>query len=38
MENKPKNLGLYCSSFENFIKGNRIYVDKTKIIYDLITA
>ena len=33
-----KILGLYNSSFEDFITGNCIYVDKTNIIYDLITA
>ncbi|MCX5925579.1 MAG: AAA family ATPase [Candidatus Dependentiae bacterium] len=38
MNNKPKNLGLNCSIFEDFITNNRIYVDKTKIIYDLITS
>lgn len=38
MNNSPKQLGLYCSIFENFIKYNRIYVDKTQLIYNLITA
>ncbi len=38
MNNKPKQLGLNVSIFENFIKNNRVYIDKTKIIYDLITA
>jgi hypothetical protein len=38
MTNEPKKLGLNCSIFENFIEKNRIYVDKTKIIYQLITA
>jgi len=38
MNNKPKYLGLNCSVFETFVKKNRIYVDKTKIIYELITA
>ncbi|MCX5925421.1 MAG: AAA family ATPase [Candidatus Dependentiae bacterium] len=38
MNNQPKQLGLNCSIFENFVKNNRIYVDKTRIIYDLITA
>jgi len=38
MNNQPKQLGLNVSIFENFIKNNRIYIDKTKIIYDLITA
>ncbi|MCX5925692.1 MAG: AAA family ATPase [Candidatus Dependentiae bacterium] len=38
MHDTRKQLGLNCSIFENFIKKNRIYVDKTRIIYDLITA
>ncbi|MCX5925333.1 MAG: AAA family ATPase [Candidatus Dependentiae bacterium] len=38
MNNKPKQLGLNCSIFEHFVTEGRIYVDKTKIIYDLITA
>lgn len=38
MNNKPKQLGLNVSVFENFIEENRIYIDKTKIIYELITA
>ncbi len=38
MNNTPKQLGLNVSIFENFVKKNRIYIDKTKIIYDLITA
>lgn len=38
MNNKPQNLGLNCSVFEDFITGNCIYVDKTKIIHSLITT
>lgn len=38
MSSKPKNLGLHCSIFKNLVNNNRIYVDKTHIIYDLITA
>ncbi len=38
MNNKPKKLGLNVSIFENFVNNNRIYIDKTKIIYNLITA
>lgn len=38
MENKPKQLGLNCSVFERFVTENRIYVDKTQHIYNLITA
>ncbi len=38
MNNQPKQLGLNVSIFENFIENNRVYIDKTKIIYDLITA
>lgn len=38
MEKQPKQLGLNCSIFEHFITENRIYVDKTQHIYNLITA
>ena len=38
MNNSPKQLGLYCSKFEDFVIDNRIYVDKTQHIYNLITA
>lgn len=38
MEKQPKQLGLNCSIFESFITENRIYVDKTQHIYNLITA
>jgi len=38
MNNQPKQLGLNCSIFENFVTNNRIYVDKTHHIYNLITA
>jgi len=38
MNVKPKHLGFNCSDFESFVTGNHIYVDKTKIIYELITA
>jgi hypothetical protein len=38
MSKKPKQLGLNYSVFEDFITNNRIYVDKTKHIYNLITA
>ncbi len=34
---KLKNLPLGESSFENIIKENRIYVDKTRLLYTLIT-
>ncbi len=35
---KLKNLPIGQSSFENIIKNNQIYVDKTKRIYELITS
>ncbi|HEV2601401.1 MAG TPA: AAA family ATPase [Candidatus Babeliales bacterium] len=38
MTNQPKRMGIHYSIFENFVKENRIYVDKTKHIYNLITA
>jgi len=38
MTNKPKQLGLNCSVFEDLIKGNCVYIDKTKIIHELITT
>ncbi|MCX5925628.1 MAG: AAA family ATPase [Candidatus Dependentiae bacterium] len=38
MNNQPKQLGLNCSIFEDFVTENRIYVDKTQHIYNLITA
>ncbi len=38
MNNQPKQLGLNYSIFEDFIKENRIYIDKTEHIYNLITA
>jgi hypothetical protein len=37
MNNQPTKLGLHYSIFEDFVKENRIYVDKTKHIYNLIT-
>ncbi|HEV2601332.1 MAG TPA: AAA family ATPase [Candidatus Babeliales bacterium] len=38
MINQPKRMGIHYSIFEDFVKENRIYVDKTKIIHELITA
>jgi len=38
MNNQPKQLGRNYSVFEDFVKDNRIYVDKTQHIYNLITA
>ena len=35
---RSKQLGLNCSIFEDFTTENRVYVDKTKYIYNLITA
>ncbi|HEV2600704.1 MAG TPA: AAA family ATPase [Candidatus Babeliales bacterium] len=38
MTHQPKRMGLHYSIFEEFITENRIYVDKTNHIYNLITA
>ncbi|HEV2600939.1 MAG TPA: AAA family ATPase [Candidatus Babeliales bacterium] len=38
MTNQPKSLGIHYSIFDDFVKENRIYVDKTKHIHALITA
>jgi len=37
MNHKPRYLGLNRSDFESLIKKDCIYIDKTKIIYELIT-
>ena len=36
MSAKPKDLPIGIQTFENLIQGNFIYVDKTKLIYDLV--
>jgi len=36
MAAKPKDLPIGIQTFENLIQGNFIYVDKTKLIYDLV--
>src|SRR5579872_5847350 len=38
MNHKPQYLGLNRAIFEDLIKHDCIYIDKTKIIYELITA
>ncbi|HEV2601310.1 MAG TPA: AAA family ATPase [Candidatus Babeliales bacterium] len=38
MTNQPKRMGIHYSIFEDFVTENRIYVDKTEHIYNLITT